>query len=103
MALGSTAVRLPLSQTPAHLLEHAPLRGLLITSDSALARAFRRERSHGGQAALFRSRSIRRSSAQATTRMLDTLGSASILTARSRLRMPCALRGVRGRARSSPC
>ena len=49
MALGSTAVRLPLSQTPARLLEHAPLRGLLITSDSALARAFRRELRRGGR------------------------------------------------------
>ena len=49
MALGSTAVRLPLSQAPARLLEHAPLRGLLITSDCALARAFRRELQRGGR------------------------------------------------------
>ena len=45
----SSAVRLPLSQPPARAFDNAPLRGLLVTSDSALARAFRRELKRAGR------------------------------------------------------
>jgi len=43
MALGSAAIRLPSITQPPPPIEFAPLRGLLVTNDSALARAFRRE------------------------------------------------------------
>ncbi len=45
----STATTFAVSQPPSRLLEQAPLRGLLITSDSALARAFRRELKRAGR------------------------------------------------------
>jgi len=38
-----------LSQAPERRIDHLPLRGLLITSDSALARAFRRELKRAGR------------------------------------------------------
>lgn len=48
MALGSAAVRLPsITQQPPPI-ELAPLRGLLVTKDSAFARAFRRELKRSG-------------------------------------------------------
>lgn len=48
MALGSTAIRLPSITQPPPPIELAPLRGLLVTNDSAFARAFRRELKRSG-------------------------------------------------------
>ncbi len=48
MALGSTAIQLPSITRPSPPIEFAPLRGLLVTTDSALARAFRRELKRSG-------------------------------------------------------
>ena len=51
MALGSAAIRLPsIAQQPPPI-ELAPLRGLLVTKDSAFARAFRRELKRSGHLA----------------------------------------------------
>lgn len=48
MALSSTAIQLPSITQPPPPVEFAPLRGLLVTNDSAFARAFRRELKRSG-------------------------------------------------------
>lgn len=48
MALSSTAIQLPSITKPPPPIEFTPLRGLLVTNDSALARAFRRELKRSG-------------------------------------------------------
>ncbi len=49
MALGSTAIQLPsVMQPPPPIRDIPPLRGLLVTGDTALARAFQRELKRSG-------------------------------------------------------